>query len=145
MALDAEYICPACGGSGEVAFGREAPNGEHVDAGMSPCWACNHLGHTGEEQVFRHRLNVLARKLAERAIALDQNTPLKQKAFALEGEKHRMDVETFAEVRTMDAQGHFETELSKLRPDLIETIFDLLDVPKPERWVRQATTGEIPF
>lgn len=143
MADDPKYVCPACGGSGEVTFGHEAETGEHVDGGTSTCWSCNRTGRVREEQVYRHRIIVLARKLAERAVAMRQDTPLKQKSFALDGEKYGMGIETYTEVMTMDAQGHFETDLWKLRPDLVDTLFDLLSVPKPERWASR--DEEVPF
>jgi hypothetical protein len=140
---DPKYVCPACGGSGEVVFGHESQHGEHVEEGTSTCWSCNRTGKVGEDQVYRHRLIVLARKLAEQTIESHQDTPLKQKAFALEGEKHGMGIETYTEVMTMDTQGHFETDLWKLRPDLVETLFDLMSVPKPERWAGGG--DEVPF
>ena len=145
MADDPKYVCPACSGSGEVVFGHEAEDGEYVDEGTSTCWSCNRTGRVGEQQVYRHRLICLARKLAERAVAVRQDTSLKQRAFAIEGEKHGMDVETYTEVMTMDGQGHFETDLWKLRPDLVETLFDLLAVPKPERCMGPTEIEDVPF
>lgn len=146
MAEEAEYVCPNCNGSGEVSFGHEAEDGKVVQEGMCTCWACNRTGHVGETEIFRHRLIVLARKLAERTVQLHQDSPLKKKAFILEGEQQDMSAETFTEVQTMDFQGHFETDLWKLRADLVETLFDLLAVPKPERWVGElGRDQEVPF
>ena len=146
MAVEVEYVCPSCGGSGEVSYGHENSEGDVINEGTSTCWTCNRTGRAGNEQVFRHRVIVLARKLAERAVAIRQDTPLKEKAFVLEGERHGMGVETFTEVSTMESQGHFESELLKLRPDLIETLFDVLNVPKPERCIDQDDAREdVPF
>lgn len=144
MAVEGDYICPSCGGSGEVSYGHENSNGNVINEGTSICWTCNRTGRAGNEQVFRHRVIVLARKLAERAVALRQDTALKLKAFALEGERHSMGVDTFTEVTTMETQGHFESELSKLRVDLVETLFEVMAVPKPDRWGKP-TADDIPF
>lgn len=144
MADEAGYFCPACGGLGKVTHGREVEDGEIENEGVSDCWACNRSGRVGEEQVFRHRIIVLARKLAERAVALRQETPLMQTMFALEGKQHNMGIETFTEVQVMETQGHFESEFLKLRPDLVETLFDLLTIPKPDRWDKP-TADDIPF
>ena len=134
VAVRIEYVCPACGGSGEVYFGPGAPNGQSIHDGMVTCGICSGKGLVTEQQVYRHRLIVLAGNLAQRAVAVQRDTPSKLTAFTIEGKQYDMGVENYTKVKEMEAHGLFEFELWKLRHDLVETLFDLLAVPKPERF-----------
>jgi len=134
VAFKIEYVCPACCGSGEVEFGYEGPGDEIIDKSNSVCLACNRRGLVSEQQVYRHRLIVLAGNLAQRAVAIQRDTPSKLTAFTIEGKQYDMGVENYTKVKEMEAHGLFEFELWKLRHDLVETLFDLLAVPKPERF-----------